>query len=273
LVPVDARPLLLGATGLLGSAVAATIPCVTPARRFDARDPKALARVLDAHDAPVVINAIGHVKQRPDGGDAAAALELNAMLPLRLARHCAARGRRLIHVSTDCVFSGRQGLRTEDDPPDPIDLYGHTKLLGEVDGPGIVTLRTSFVGLERARKTGLVEWFLARKGPVKGWRRAIFSGLTARAVARAIALVLARPEARGLHHLAAAPISKHDLLAALLERLGGPQALDITLEPDDTVSCDRSLVGARFDEAFGHRPPSWPAMIEELAQDIEARRA
>lgn len=228
----------------------------------EATSAEALDRVMAAYRADAIVNAIGVVKQREDADDAIRAIETNALLPHRLAAAARKYGSRLIHLSTDCVFSGRRGHYSEADLPDPVDVYGRSKLLGEVSGPGALTLRTSMIGYELARKASLLEWFLAQPGPVKGFRNAIFSGFTTNELARIIeTLIVHHPEASGLYHVAAAPISKYDLLSMIRDRLG----LATAIEPDDAFRCDRSLDGSRFDNTFGYQPPSWSAMIDELA--------
>jgi dTDP-4-dehydrorhamnose reductase len=169
-------------------------------------------------------------------------------------------------LGTDCVFSGKKGNYTEKDHPDPEDVYGVSKLLGETDGRGALTLRTSMIGPELQRKTGLVEWFLAQKGKtIQGWRKAIFSGFTTAELARVIEnLVTMHPGAHGVYHVSSAPISKFDLLANLNARLQTGTAIT----PDDSFQCDRSLDSTRFRAAFGYSPPTWDTMLDELAADI-----
>lgn len=231
----------------------------------DARSLDRLAGVVADARPDAVVNAIGIVKQREDANAAIPSIEINALLPHRLAELCRAAGARLVHISTDCVFSGRKGGYTEDDAPDAEDLYGRTKLLGEVAEANAITLRTSMIGTQIVRKTGLVEWFLAQRDRIRGYRRAIFSGFTTAELARIIELVLMRlPAASGVYHVSGDAISKHDLLALLNERLG----LGIDIAPDDEVVCDRSLDSTRFRRLSGYRPPDWPAMVDELAREI-----
>ena len=239
--------------------------------RVDARQQAALRRALAAARPEAVVNAVGLVKQRAEVQDAVAAVELNALLPHRLARLCGEVGAHLVHLSTDCVFSGARGRYAEADLPDPVDLYGRSKLLGEPMGPGCLTLRTSMIGLELSRRNGLVEWFLAQRGRVRGFRRAIFSGLTTRELARAVEhLLLQSAPPAGLYHLAAEPISKLELLAGLASRLG---RTDVELVPDDEVACDRSLDGRALSALTTYRVPPWGAMLDELAESIRRRSA
>jgi dTDP-4-dehydrorhamnose reductase len=236
----------------------------------DARDYEALRRVLELERPDAVINAIGIVKQRPESMHAIESLEINALLPHRLAVDCAALGARLVQISTDCVFSGRAGRYRETDAADAGDLYGRSKLLGEVADAGAVTLRTSIIGLELSRKSSLVEWFLAQRGALRGFRRAIYSGFTTLEMARIIEHVLMRhPDRHGVYHVASESITKFDLLEGLRRRLGR----DICIEPDDDFACDRSLDGRRFENDFAYTPPSWDRMLDELAAQIKERYA
>jgi dTDP-4-dehydrorhamnose reductase len=231
--------------------------------RIDVRATDRLTEILDDFRPEAVVNAVGVVKQRPDGKAAIPSLEINALLPHRLALLCKPAGVRLIHMSTDCVFSGSKGNYSEQDTPDADDLYGRSKLLGEVDEPGCLTLRTSIIGRELSRKTGLLEWFLSQRGGVvKGFRKAIFSGFTTSEIARIIeGLLTGFPRAEGLYHVSAAAISKHDLLHKINAALG----LGVTIRPDDEFHCDRSLDSTRFRREFGYAPPSWDEMVAELA--------
>ncbi|HLX79299.1 MAG TPA: SDR family oxidoreductase [Burkholderiales bacterium] len=228
----------------------------------DVRDADAVREALLVFRPDAVVNAAGIVKQRDDAEAEAASQEVNASFPQRLAGFCRETGAYLVHFSTDCVFSGRKGAYTEADSPDPVDLYGRSKLLGEVAGEGCLTLRTSMIGPELSRESGLLEWFLAQKGSVQGYRKAVFSGLTTLEQARVIERILAhQPRISGLFHLSAEPISKLDLLLMIKRRFG----LNVEIVPDDRVVIDRSLDSKRFRDATGYRPPSWEQMVGELA--------
>jgi dTDP-4-dehydrorhamnose reductase len=231
----------------------------------DAGAPETISTALENARPEVVVNCIGIVKQREAAADPVQSIRINALFPHLLASQCRERGCRLIHISTDCVFSGRRGRYSEDDLPDPVDLYGRTKLVGEVVGPGILTIRTSMIGRELTGESGLLEWFLARRGGrVAGYRNAVFSGLTTTALAHVIAAVVSdHPALEGLVHVASQPISKHDLLVRINEALD----LGIEIEPVDEPHCDRSLDGSRFAATTGIDVPSWDSMIAGLASD------
>ena len=231
----------------------------------DVASDDALERAFDVAKPDVVINAVGIVKQRQDASDAVQSISVNSLLPHRLAAICGNSGARLIHLSTDCVYSGTRGSYSEADVPDARDLYGRSKLLGEVDGEGCLTIRTSMVGREIGSSRGLIEWFLSRRGEtVKGFTRARFSGLTTAELSRVIRRVVQEHSGlRGVWHVAGEQISKYDLLAMVNQALG----LGTTIVADDALVCDRTLDSSRFMHATGYRPPSWAAMIAELAAD------
>jgi dTDP-4-dehydrorhamnose reductase len=235
----------------------------------DAADQRLLERTLEKLGPDAVINCIGIVKQVSDAHDAVKSIEINALFPHRLAALCAGQKCRLIHISTDCVFSGAKGNYREEDNPDPVDLYGRSKLLGEVTGGDALTIRTSMIGRELNSQHGLLEWFLSQKGgQVKGYTKAVFSGFTTGALSVILKEIVFRyPALKGLYHVSSAPISKFDLLALIREKTG----IDIEIVPDDQLKCDRSLDSSRFRAETQYSIPSWDSMIEKLAEDIKRR--
>ncbi len=231
----------------------------------DAADFGTVVRAVDRVHPEVVVNAIGVVKQRPASQDAITSLTVNALFPHLLLRHCEAMGARLVHISTDCVFSGRKGMYTEADLPDADDLYGRSKLLGEVRSPRCLVLRTSMVGRQLETSYGLVEWFLSQRGGcVRGYTNAIFSGLSTLVLGRLIADIIERHDALvGLYHVASEPISKYEVLCALQDAYG----IRVEIQPSAEVRIDRSLDSSRFRAATRFAPPSWSQMIQEMAAD------
>ncbi len=283
----EIKVLVLGASGMLGNAVlrlfaqslghavvgsarsAGVLRQLPPQLRervicgVDVENADSLARLFAATRPDVVINCIGLVKQLAQADDPLAALPINALLPHRLARLCELVGARFIHVSTDCVFAGTHGMYSEEDAADAMDLYGRSKHLGEVDQPHAVTLRTSIIGHELDSAHGLIGWFLSQPGPVKGYRRAVFSGLPTVELARVMRdFVIPRPDLRGLFHVSAAPISKFDLLTLVAQEYGKP----IQIAPDDAMVIDRSLDSTRFRTLTGYAPPAWPELVRRMRQ-------
>jgi dTDP-4-dehydrorhamnose reductase len=277
--------LILGASGMLGSAMMRVLsqnPALEvwgtarspSARQFfppdlreriavgiDVENQDTLARVFAGLQPAMVVNCVGLIKQLTDANDPLQALPVNAMLPHRLARLCALGGARLVHISTDCVFKGTKGNYCESDSSDAEDLYGKSKFLGEVAYPQTVTLRTSIIGHELSSNHGLINWFLKQEDRVRGYRRAIFSGLPTVELAQVVRdVVLPRPEIVGLYHVASAPIAKFDLLKLVADVYG--KSIEIT--PDDTVAINRSLNADRFRKATGYVAPSWPELVKRM---------
>ncbi len=211
----------------------------------------------------IVINCVGLVKQLADANDPLLAVPVNTLLPHRLAALCHATSARLIHISTDCVFSGSKGGYLETDFPDAYDLYGRSKLLGEVDYPHAITLRTSIIGHELSGHRSLVNWFLSQEGTVKGFTRAIFSGLPTVELARIVRdIVLPHQELHGLYHVAAKSINKLDLLQLIAKAYGK----DIEINPSEELVIDRSLNADKFNQTTGYKPAEWPVLIERMCE-------
>jgi dTDP-4-dehydrorhamnose reductase len=209
----------------------------------------------------VVINCIGLIKQLPGADDPLIALPINAMLPHRLARLCAATNIRLIQLSTDCVFSGTKGNYLESDPSDALDLYGRSKFIGEIRGKNTLTLRTSFVGHELRSANELLEWFLRQKNSTKGFARAKYSGLTTIELSRVVRdIVLPNEALSGLYHVASHPISKYELLKLICK----VYHKSIEIVPDESVVIDRTLNADRFKADAGYVAPEWPEMIQTM---------
>ena len=231
---------------------------------IDVRSFEQVRACAKASRPQVIVNAVGVVKQRPSTKDCLENLRLNSLFPQQLAYLAGELGARLIHFSTDCVFSGSKGSYTEADFPDADDLYGQTKLLGETHQPHALTLRSSIIGRELSRKAGLLEWFLAQRGSVQGYTRAIYTGFTTLEMARIVEkLITQHRDASGVWHVSSDRISKHELLCLVRKHFN----LDTAIVPSGSFVCDRSLVSDRFRGAFGYAPPSWDKMIQELAMD------
>ena len=230
----------------------------------DITDDTALERALGQAKPEAVINCVGLIKQRDEASDEALTLRVNAEFPHRLAKRCGEAGARLIHFSTDCIFAGTKGNYTESDPSDAADLYGQSKHQGEVADAHSVTLRTSVIGHELGTNVALLDWFLSQRSQtVNGYTKAIYSGFTTLEMARIVDRILTQhTDLSGVWHVASEPISKFGLLQLCREKLGW----EGVIEPNDEFVCDRSLNADRFNQATGYTPPSWEAMISELAQ-------
>ena len=222
-----------------------------------------ITRALASIQPEIVINCIGLIKQMGHlARDPLFSLSLNAMLPHRISMICRVAKIRMIHISTDCVFSGKKGNYTEEDQSDAEDLYGRTKFLGEVSYPHCVTLRTSIIGRELKNKLGLIEWFLAQKGEINGFRKAIYSGFTTDEIANIIEnYILPNPSLSGMYHVSSNQINKYDLLTLAQKTF---KRDDIIIQPEDNFVIDRSLNSDKFRIITGYTPPTWEKMISDL---------
>ncbi len=279
------RVLILGVTGMLGSAmfrvlsedknldVYGSARSGSFNRHFsvelsskivsgvDVENHDSLLKAFAVTQPDIVVNCIGLVKQLADANDPLQAVPINTLLPHRLAMLCQAVSARLIHISTDCVFSGTKGSYLETDFPDAYDLYGRSKLLGEVDHPHAITLRTSIIGHELSGQRSLVNWFLAQQGATKGFTQAIFSGLPTVELATVVRdVVLPRSQLHGLYHVASQPINKFDLLGLIASVYGK----NIEIIPSAELVIDRSLNASRFNQETGYTPPDWSVLVARM---------
>jgi dTDP-4-dehydrorhamnose reductase len=282
--------LILGANGMLGHRAAmllserhdvtgtlrspdALVERFAPAARFvtgvSAEDPVTVAAVIRDVRPDAVINCIGIVKQRAEAHDAVPSIRTNSLFPHQVAELCSADGIRFVHVSTDCVFTGERGMYAESDVPDAPDLYGRSKLLGEVtDVPGAVTARTSIVGWDMRPTAGLLEWYSTQRGSrIGGYTKAVFSGLATSDLVDVFEGLCTRwRDLDGLWHVSTDPISKFDLLTGLDRELGW----HTEIAPNDLLVIDRSLDSTRFRERTGWTPRPWPDAIARLAAERAA---
>lgn len=228
----------------------------------DVLDPDRMTFLFMEHRPAIVVNCVGLVKQLPSAKDPLVALPINSLFPHRLAHYCGLVGARLIHISTDCVFSGDKGNYVESDPADALDLYGRSKHLGEtVNYPHAVTLRTSIIGHELSTSHSLIDWFLSQQDNVTGFSRAIFSGLPTNELARVIRdIVVPRADLCGLYHVSAAPIAKFDLLKLVAD----VYQKQIKIVPSDKLVIDRSLDSSRFSSAVGYVADTWPQLVRTM---------
>jgi len=228
---------------------------------IDAANFDVLAKLMSVVSPDLVVNCAGLTKHRLEAEEPLSAIPVNSLFPHRLAALCNLIDARLIHVSTDCVFSGSKGGYTEGDLPDAVDIYGRSKALGEVSSTNSITLRTSTIGHEFNTRFGLLEWFLSREVRCKGFTRAIFSGLPTVVFAQVMRDVVApRRELSGLFHVASSPINKFELLRLIATVYGKK----IEIEPDGDLILDRSLKADRFRAATGYVAPGWEELVETM---------
>jgi dTDP-4-dehydrorhamnose reductase len=279
------KTLVLGGAGMLGHKIvqtylSASLPITCTVRsadihpvlegaevitNVDVTDQMGLRQLLESEKPEVTINCIGVIKQRDEAKSAIPSITINALLPHLLADWAQSWNGRVIHFSTDCIFSGKKGNYCIDDPSDAEDLYGKSKFLGEVSRTNAATLRTSIIGRELSHFGSLVEWFYAQDGKhVKGYRRAIYSGMTTQTMARLVLEIATKhPNLHGLHHAVSEKVNKFDLVTMIRDKA----ELDIEVEPYDDFFCDRSMLASGLEKGVGFRVPSWEEQLDELVND------
>lgn len=230
---------------------------------IDVMDLRMLEGALRVIKPDVILNCIGITKRREELQNPIPSIIVNAMFPHKLAKLAADVNAKVIHFSTDCVFDGKTGCYSDDDPANATDLYGRTKALGEVTGNNVLTLRSSFIGKELQEGTELLEWFLSQTDVVRGFKNAIYTGLTTLELCRVVEkLLVDYPDATGLYNVSSEPISKFNLL----QLIGETMHRNVKVMPDESFYCDRSLNSERFRRDFDYTPPAWKDMVEELNQ-------
>lgn len=235
----------------------------------EAKDLKEISDYLSKNKFDFVFNCVGVIKQIDASKDAIASIEINSLWPHQLARLCANSGAKLVHFSTDCVFSGSKGNYSELDSADAHDIYGRSKLLGEIAYDHCLTLRTSIIGHELKRHASLIDWFLAQESSCKGYTKAIYSGFPTIVLAKILdEKILPAMMAGGLSgvwNLSSDPIDKYDLLCRVAKRYG--KNIDIT--PVSEPRINRSLNSDALRNKLGFIPQTWDEMVDTMYQDYK----
>jgi dTDP-4-dehydrorhamnose reductase len=235
---------------------------------LDLGDFDQLVKVVDTIKPDIVINCVGIIKQVDEADDYEKLIAINSLLPHKLNKMLIGYGARLIHISTDCVFSGSTGNYKEEDMPDARDIYGRSKLLGEIDSENCITLRTSMIGHELRTKNSLLEWFLSQEKGCLGYNNAFFSGFPAVELAKIILdYIITSPNLRGIYHVASSPISKYDLLQIIAK----VYKKNIVITKDDAIVINRSLCAEKFYKKANYSPPSWEEMVTSMYEDYMTR--
>ena len=281
--------LVIGASGMLGHMLVRVLSphhrvIGTTSSKYDNKTP--LARILSEKNCidqidvrnistvelairttkpDVVINCVGLIKQKMKAENSVEVIQLNSLFPHQLATICHKSNIRLIHFSTDCVFQGTPGIKYLSDTPNATDLYGLSKLLGEINTWPCITLRTSIVGRQLLGSESLFEWAISQRDrPVNGFKNVIYTGLTTNQLSQIIKrLIEDFPELSGIHQVASSPISKFELISKLNDHL----KLNLCIEPETEFHCDRTLDGTEFNELTNIDIPSWDEMLTEFSAD------
>lgn len=275
------KVLLFGATGMAGhvvyyylrgtgkydlSNVVYRTPLTEDSMIVDVGNREAVVDVVQRVRPDIIINCIGVLvkgsKEHPEN-----AILLNAYFPYFLKTQADAVDAKLIHISTDCVFSGKKGHYTEDDFRDADDIYGRSKALGEIVNGKDLTLRTSIIGPELKKNgEGLFHWFMTQHGTVNGFKTAIWGGVTTLELAKAIDVAIEEGKTGLIQLSNGVGISKYDLLCLFKEIW---QKQDVEILPYDANGVDKSIArSARFD----YEVPIYRRMLEDMRDWMLARQ-
>jgi len=271
--------MVLGSVGMLGHMVYHYLKSLNKYNMVDASFPvklhegskllnvtqaEELERYITAEKPDVILNCIG-ILLKGSGTDPSNAIYLNGYFPHQLAKILRKSGGRLIHMSTDCVFSGEKGGYTENDFRDADDTYGRSKAIGEVINDIDITLRTSIIGPElKQNGEGLFHWFMKQQGEINGFTKMIWGGVTTLELAKVIDAAIEQ-EITGLIHITnGIPVSKFEMIS-LFKEIWNKN--DITIHSVEGKSADKSLKSLRTD--FHYSVPTYRVMFGELFDWME----
>ena len=275
---VKKKVLLLGSTGMLGHQVfhllerSSGFELVDLVYRSKLRDESivcditnkdALAKVIANYKPNYIVNCIG-VLIKGSTDNPANAIYINSYFPHLLKQEADKIGCKVIHISTDCVFSGKKGKYAENDFRDANDTYGRSKALGELNDSTHLTIRTSIVGPElKENGEGLLHWFLNQKGEINGFSKAIWGGVTTLECAKAIQYAL-QNEITGLVNLTnGEAISKYEMLTLFASSL---LKTNVKVNSIDGKAVNKSLRSERID--FEYLVPSYKIMFQEMVDQM-----
>ena len=233
----------------------------------DARDAAFIKELVGTNKFDTVINCIGILNQFAER-DKAGAVYLNAYFPHYLAELTEGTDTQVIHMSTDCVFSGKRGMYTEEDFKDGETFYDRSKALGELDDGKNLTLRNSIVGPDiNPRGIGLLNWFMQQHDSVSGFTGAMWTGQTTLQLAKTMEAA-AKEKAHGLYNTVPDhSISKCDLLKLFNQSI---RKEPVEIIPQNKMAVDKSLKRTRWE--FGYRIPDYDQMVAELGDWMRAHR-
>ncbi len=229
--------------------------------KVDVRNIEILKQTISKAEPEVIVNAVGITKKNVKI-DSRLTKTINSEFPHSLSRICSSNKIRLIHLSSDCVFSGKKGNYSEKDIKDADDTYGVSKSEGEIEMENVLTIRKSTIGFELNNKHGLLEWFLSQSGDVFGYTNAIFTGLTTQELAKKLIYIIENQKnLSGILHLIGEKIDKYSLLKKIKKIF---KIKNVNVIPSSDFICDRSLEGEKILEVFKYDIPSWDDMLEEM---------
>tara|TARA_B100000965_G_scaffold83037_1_gene66774 strand:+ start:606 stop:1478 length:873 start_codon:yes stop_codon:yes gene_type:complete len=215
----------------------------------------------------VIINCVGITTRRINESNTNHLSLINSDLPKLINDWSMNNSIKMIHMSTDCVFSGKSGNYLDDDIPDAEDIYGYSKSIGEINNNKTLTLRSSMIGREIYNHTELFEWLIKNKnGKIEGYDNVIYSGITTIRMAKIIDFILKENlNLSGIYNISSIPISKYDLLKLLINSFD----LKIDISKTAQIKSNKVLISKKFTEITGIKSPNWTDLISEFKQDCE----
>ncbi|MCB0363104.1 MAG: SDR family oxidoreductase, partial [Bdellovibrionales bacterium] len=234
--------------------------------QLDVLDESALSLAVKKIEPRVIINCVGLTTRKIDTQDSSLVIKTNSLLPHNLTAIAKRIKARVIHFSTDCVFSGSKGNYKESDLTDSRDLYGLSKVLGEVNHEPCLTLRSSIIGREILHHTELLEWLVSMQDQqVRGFSRVYYTGVTTNLMVKVVEdIILNHPELFGVYQLASPKISKYELLNLINEAL----QLNVSIQSDSQYQSDKSLDGSRLAKIVQSADKiTWEDMIVDLIKE------
>jgi dTDP-4-dehydrorhamnose reductase len=225
--------------------------------------------LLDIVTPDLIINAIG-ITIRRGADNINKASQINSVFPHKIDKWVSKFGKRLIHFSTDCVYSGKKGDYLDYDIPDAEDNYGKTKADGEINSENTLTIRSSMIGREMFNKTELMEWILSNKNKkICGFKNVVYSGVTSLWMSKTVVKIIKEfPSLNGIYNISSEPISKFDLIS----KINNCFELNIDIEADNSFFSNKSLNSSKFFLKTNLEKPNWDKMLLKLYNDsVESR--
>ena len=223
--------------------------------------------LIDEIDPDIIINCVGITIRRGLNNSIENTKKLNSDLPHKLNHWVETNNKKLIHLSSDCVFSGKKGNYSDDSIPDATDLYGISKSNGEVTGNNALTIRCSIVGREIYNHTELFEWLYSMKNQkIEGYKNVIYSGVTSTWMGKTINHIIKNNiDLTGIYNISAVPISKYDLLIKLSDAFN----LNVDISLNSNIKSNKVLISKKFTEITGINSPNWNDLIVDFKADSD----
>ena len=227
--------------------------------------------ILNEINPDIIINCVAITTRRGVEGNVQITKKLNTELPHKLDSWAVSNSKKLIHFSTDCVFSGNRGNYLENDFTDADDIYGKTKADGEVNSESTLTLRCSIIGRELYNFTELFEWLVENKNKkISGYSRVIYSGITTVRMGKIIKKIIKEySDLSGIYNISSIPISKFELLTKLSNAFN----LNVDINENKNIKSNKVLISRKFTEITGINPPNWDDLIEEFKKDSDKNKS